>query len=112
MARTALTVQQIGVQGLNGVTVASADAANGMQWSFGGGRRKLYVNNTDAASKTVTVRTAMTVDGLVVPDRAFTVAASAVLGIRESVEMLQADNNCYVDFSAATGVKVWVDELA
>jgi hypothetical protein len=112
MARTALTVQSIGPQGTNPVATATADAANGMSWSYGGGRRKLYVQNGDASSKTITIRTPMTVDGLQVPDRVFTLVAGNFLAVRESIEMLQSDNSCYVDFSAATNVKVWVDELA
>jgi hypothetical protein len=110
VARTAITVQQVGASGLNPVTQTNADAANGMSWVYAGGRRKLWVNNTDAASKTVTVRTNATIDGLVVPDRVFTLAAGGILPVRESAEHLQADGSCYVDFSAATGVKVWVVE--
>lgn len=114
MPRTTIVTQVVGAAGINGVTRPTADAVNGMQWPYNGGKRKLYVDNQDAASKTVTIKTptSFTVDGLVVPDRVYTVAAGALLSVRESSEHLQADGFCYVDFSASTSVKVWVDENA
>jgi hypothetical protein len=104
-SRTTLTAQKVTQSApLAPLTFGAVDAVNGNQWTYSG-RRRLIVNNASASPVTVTVRTTVTVAGLVVPNRTVTVAAGTFAFITESPEARQsADGMVYVDFSAATSV--------
>lgn len=77
MPRTALSVQTCDrLTGLD-PTYTSFDATNGMEVSNASGDVTILIKNDDASSKTLTVVSNLTVDGLAVSDPTFTVPASS-----------------------------------
>lgn len=70
----------------------------------------LLIKNDDASSKTVTLVTTQTVDGLAVTDTAITVAAGAIHAAKLGPRKLYANTSGRVDlsYSAATNLKVAV----
>jgi hypothetical protein len=86
------------------LTLTAVDAANGNQWTYKGDQL-LVVRNGGGAGITATVKSATTVDGLAVPDRAVTIAAGATAVIQEAAVARQASNGkVYVDWSSGTSV--------
>ncbi|MFE6500769.1 hypothetical protein [Kitasatospora sp. NPDC057738] len=86
------------------LNLAAVDGTNGNQWTYKGDQL-LVVRNGGASSITATIKSATTVDGLVVPDRTVTIAASATAVILEAQVARQlANGKIYIDWSAAASV--------
>ncbi|MFF3353379.1 hypothetical protein ACFYWN_12140 [Streptomyces sp. NPDC002917] len=102
--RTEIAAQSVSAgTPLAAITMTAADGTNGNQWKFTG-RRKLIVRNAAASPITVTIRSNSRVNGLTVPDRTVSVAASGMAYIPEGPEALQTDGFVYVDWSSAVTV--------
>jgi hypothetical protein len=106
MPRTALTVQDLGLNGQLNATMTAVDAANGMSF-LNDGQTVLAVKNADASSKTVTVRSVADEWGRT-GDVACIVSAGGVgiLGPFTPAIFNQGDGTCNVDFSAATSTTI------
>ncbi len=74
MARTALTVQTL-AQASIAPSYAAVDQPNGNYFA-NDGRTFLHIKNTNAAQRTVTVKTNRTLAGLTLPDQTFVVPAT------------------------------------
>ncbi|WP_224274080.1 hypothetical protein [Streptomyces sp. LS1784] len=86
------------------LNLTAVDGTNGNQWTYRG-RQLLVVRNGGGASITATIKSATTVDGLAIPDRTVTVAASATAVILEAQVARQPVNGkVYIDWSAAASV--------
>jgi hypothetical protein len=106
MARTTIAVQQILRSGLEAVyTAANAD---GHALLNDGKRTFLHVVNGDAADKTLTFATPLTVDGLAVADRTVVVTAAEerLIGPFPTEIYGQSDGTIHVDYSDVTSVTV------
>lgn len=75
MAATALTVTAVG-RGGAAISTSNADTSNGNSFK-NTGREYLYLSNPGASEATVTIATAITVDGQAVGDRAVVLPAGA-----------------------------------
>jgi|GEM_PF-661066 len=86
------------------------------------GRMILYVKNDDASSKTITVQTPGSVDGLAIPDRTVAVPAGEerVIGpldtgtynMRDGAAAATEREMVYVDYSAVTSVTIAALKIA
>lgn len=105
MAATALTVQQIVRSGLKpSLAAANADG----NYFDNNGRVYLEVKNDDTASKTVTIQTPGTVDGLAIADLEVTVTAgeSRKIGPFPTNIYNDANGRVNVSYSDVTSVTV------
>jgi hypothetical protein len=99
----------------DGVTVAdaamTAAVAGGHQF-VNDGHTLVYLLNTNAASRTITIATATTVDGLAVADVSIVLGAGNVTPVRVLTARFprsvynQADGKVLIDYSATAGVSV------
>ena len=128
-ARTAIVpIAVVNNGGISGGVGTAVDAANGMTIPAPGPFKVLLrVDNTDGSSHTFTVRaggngvTASGTAAVAVPytqatvgDAVVTVAAttgSQVFWVLDSDRFTQADGSLSVDFSSATGMKIWAYQL-
>ena len=113
MARTALTVNRVDLDGVTKTLAAANADGHSIPWNRNF-RQWLTVKNGGGSSITVTVQTPRTVGGLAVADRTVSVAAGAEVDIAltDTQNYLQADDSTYVDFSAVTSVTVLASEIA
>jgi hypothetical protein len=104
MARTTRNPNVIVPAGLT-VALTAVDAANGEQFGWTA-KRALHVKNASGGSINVTVKSNLTVAGLVLPDRVVAVAAGAEkkIGPFDAAAHKQADGNVWVDYSSGTSV--------
>jgi len=112
MARTALTPITVSLS--NAVDLASeSEAANADGEKFyNSGKTLLYVANANAVTRTVTVQTPRTVDGLAVAEHTQEVAQDETMVIgpfpRDTFNQTSGDDAgmVYVDFDAVTDLTV------
>ena len=114
MPRTTIT-PQVSLRTSNGLTptYSAADQANGQQFQ-NTGRELIHVKNTNGATRTLTVPTPGSVDGLAVADAAFIIPATTgdkFIGPFPPAVYNQADGYLYMDWSADTNVTVAVIRL-
>ncbi len=105
MARQSLSVQDIERSGLE----PSYSSAAGDGHSFqNNGRVFVHVKNDDGSSKTITIQTPGTVDGLAVADRTVDIPAGEerMIGPFSPGQYNQSDDTVYVDYSATTSVTI------
>lgn len=93
-----------------GLSPAYASAAGGGDSFANTGKEFLHVKNDDASSKTVTIVTQSTVDGLSVSDRTVTVPAgeSRMIGPFQTAIYNDDNSRVNVTYSAVTSVTVAV----
>lgn len=109
MAYTDLTVL---VADRDGVSVADAvmtDAVAGGHQFINDGATQLLIQNTNAATRTITISTPNTVDGNAIADLAFTIAATTGRLLTATFPRTiynQSDGKVRVDYSATAGVKI------
>lgn len=106
MARTAFTVHKSDRDGET-VVADNADSVNGNSFPFTG-RDYLLIENTDVAARTASVLIARTVDGQTVPAKTIPIPASGkkLAGPFPDIYQQDADGLVYVDWDAATGLKI------
>lgn len=114
MARTAITPQVI-LRTSNGLTPSygAVDQANGNQFQ-NTGREILHVKNTNGATRTLTVATPGSVDGLAVADPTFVIPATTgdkFIGPFPPGVYNQNDGNVWLDWDASSGVTIAVLRL-
>lgn len=94
-------------------TFVTPDGTNGNKF-FANANTLLHVKNTNAATRTVTVNTNRSVEGLAVADATFTVAANTGdvtwSGFSSIFHQNQA-GEVHIEFSAVTNVTVQVIQL-
>ncbi len=114
MARTDLPVVQMTRAGFN-LAAVSGTAVNAVDGNafINNGRRMVRLQNTDSSARTVTVQIPGTVEGQAIPDRTYNVPATTGDVLIPPLPGIynQADGKVYLDFDAATGLKVTVLEL-
>lgn len=109
MAYTALTLLTADRDGVSIADAALTAAVAGGHKFVNDGRTALLLQNTNASSRTVTVQTAQTVDGLAVADLTITLAATTgrLLTAYFPTQVYNAsDGYVYIDYSATAGVLV------
>lgn len=106
-----LTVQEVDRDGLN---PTYASAAGGGDAFVNDGKTWLHIKNGDVSSKTVTIATAKTVDGLAVADRDVTIPASEerLIGPFPPTTYNDGDGKVQLTYDAVTSVTVAVKKLA
>ncbi len=108
--RTSIAVQDVPFQSnLAGITLGAVDAVNGMMFP-NDGATILIIRNSDAAAKTVTIKSVPDEAGRSV-DQVITVAAGAIaiVGLLRPAWWNQRSTDAgsvYIDFSAATSTTV------
>jgi len=108
MARTAITVQTLGIAMVT-PTYAAADQANGNYFVHPGGTILLHVKNTNAATRTLTITTTQTVDGLAITNPTYIIPATTGDKMICSLPAkLQTAGQVYLDWSADTNVTIGV----
>lgn len=109
MPRTTLTVQEPGIAGAT-ATRNAVDASNGNQFVWPNGPVMLNVRNTNAATRTLTLKAnGNLAGGLSVSDKTYAIAASTadvLILISNPLNILQSDGFIYLDWSAATNVDI------
>lgn len=109
MARVALTLLTADRDGIS-VADAALTAAIADGHSFvNDGRTVLLLQNTNAATRTITVQTPVTVDGLAVAELTITLPATTGRIITATFPRTvynQSDGSVYIDYSATAGVLV------
>lgn len=109
MAYTDLTVLTADRDGVSVADAAMTAAVAGGHQFANDGRTSLLLQNTDAASKTVTISVGQTVDGLAVASLTITLPATTgrvlTAPFPRSVYN-QTDGKVRVDYSAVTNVKI------
>lgn len=111
MARTALTPQNVTSSGLNPTMTAANVDGHSIPLRSG---LALVVSNGAASPITITIPTAVTVDGLAVADRAITVANGNVrhmIAIGTEPAYRQSTGVAHIDFSDVTTVTVALVEV-
>ena len=107
MARQSLTVQKPTRAGLNATytTSMTAGAGNGVKFPYTG-KESLHVKNASGSTLTLTIKSALLVDGLAVADRTVTIpAAGERFVLPGAVDVCkQADGNVYIEFDAVTSI--------
>lgn len=109
MARTALTLLTADRDGVSIADAALTAAATDGHSFANDGRTALILQNTNVASRTVTIQTSATVDGLAVADLTITVPATTgrlVTAYFPKQVYDQSDGTVYVDYSATAGLLV------
>jgi len=93
----------------DGLSIIFSNAAAGGDTVTTGRQSTLLIKNDDASSKTVTLITPGTVDGLAVADRAVVVAAGEIQGISLDRDLYgDTDGIASMTYSAVTNLKVAV----
>lgn len=113
MARVAAARTALPVGGLNisdaALTVMATGANNGVEIPYRAGD-VLVLNNVTAGAAVYTIKTAQpaiySVQGLTVPDKAVTVAASKIWLVPLDVIWRQVDSDVYVDCDVAAKIGV------
>jgi hypothetical protein len=94
-------------------TLVTPDATNGNKF-FANANTLMRVKNTNASTRVVTINTNRTVEGLVVPDDTFTIAALTGDVIYSGFSNIFHQNEAgevHIEFSAVTDVTVQVIQL-
>jgi len=111
MARTAITVQTPGFAGAT-PTYGSVDNSNGNSVAITGGNLLLHIKNTNVSTRTLTLTTTNTVDGVTLTSPTYTIAAntgdSMILLTSDRIARLATSGYLYLDWSAATNVSIAV----
>lgn len=98
-----------------GVASYTPAAANTDGYAFvNNGKRFMLAENSNAATRDITVQTPVTVDGLAVSERVITIPVTtgrAQIG-PFGPEYTQVDGKVYIDFSAVAGLTVSFWELS
>ena len=105
MARTAITVQDVAVAGLN----PSYDTAIADGHMFANdGNTIIHVKNDNASSLTLTIQTNTIVGGVSLQDHTVTIPASTerFIGLFKTGTFNQSDGTVYLDYSVQTSVTV------
>ncbi len=110
MAREELTAQRIQRTGLS--TAYTAAIADGHKFLFDK-QVFVHIKNTNGSSRTLTIQTPGTVDGLAVADRTVTIPATTgdVMVGPFSDKYLQSDDMVYIDYSDTAGVTAGIFRL-
>ena len=105
MARQSLSVQDIARSGLSPSYSSAVGDGHSVQ---NNGRVFIHVKNGDSSSKTITIQTPGTVDGLAVADRDVSIPAGEerMIGPFPPGQYNQSDGDIYVDYSATTSVTI------
>lgn len=109
MAYTALTLLTADRDGISVADAALTAAVAGGHKFLNDGRTVLLAQNTNGSSRTLTVQTAQTVDGLTVADLSIVLAATTgriITAYFPPTVYNAADGYVYVDYSATSGVLV------
>lgn len=110
MARTELTAQRIQRTGVSAAYTAAI--GDGHKFLFDK-QAFVHIKNTNGSSRTLTIQTPGTVDGLAIADRTVTVAATTgdeMVG-PFSTKYLQSDDMVYIDYSETADVTVGIFRL-
>lgn len=108
MARTALTVQPLGLA-MATPTYATPDNTNGNYFVHPGGTILIHVKNTNGSTRTMTITTSAVVNGLVVTSPAYVIpATTGDKMICNLPAQLQTAGQVYLDWDASAGVSVGV----
>lgn len=111
MARTALTVQQLGLAATT-PTYTTPDNTNGNYFNHPGGTILIHVKNTNAATRTLTLTTTAVKDGVAFTSPVYTIAATTGDSmICNLPPQLQTAGQIYLDWSASTNVTVGIFAL-
>jgi hypothetical protein len=109
VARVALTVQAPTRAGLNATytTSMTAGAGNGVRYAYTG-REALHVKNDSGGALTLTIKSALTVDGLAVADRTVTVPAGGARFVLPGTADVckQTSGEVYIEFDVVTSISV------
>ena len=111
MARTAISVQTPGFAGAT-PTYGSVDNSNGNYVVLTGGNLLLHVKNSNASTRTLTLTTTNTIDGVVLTSPPYTIAAltgdTMIVLTSDKLSRLATSGQLYLDWSAATNVSIAV----
>jgi hypothetical protein len=111
MPRTSLTVQTVSrTTPITDPTQNIPDAVNGNSFDNSSGRVMLYVTNSNASSRTLTVTAVGTFDGVANPNKTYTLATNTrtAIGFFKKSYYNQDDDLVYLDWSASADVTVEV----
>ncbi len=108
MPRTAITVQTLGLA-MTTPTYGAADQANGNYFVHPGGTVLIQVKNTNAATRTMTLATTQTADGLTITNPAYIIpATTGDKMICNLPARLQTSGQVNIDWTADTGVTIGI----
>ena len=108
MARTALTVQTLGLA-MATPTYATPDNSNGNYFVHPGGTVLIHVKNTNGSTRTLTLTTTQTANGLAITSPAYVIpATTGDKMICNLPAQLQTAGQVYLDWDASAGVSVGV----
>jgi hypothetical protein len=113
MPRTSLTVQNCGrLTALTNPTANTPDAVNGNRFTNTDSNVILYVRNTNASSRTLTIQTVGTVEGEAVPDKTYVLATNTrtVIGpfprTKYNQTLDSVENQVALNWDAVTDVTI------
>ena len=108
MARTAISVQTPGFAGAT-PTYGSVDNSNGNYVVLTGGNLLLHVKNSNASTRTLTLTTTQTANGLAITSPTYVIpATTGDKMICNLPAQLQTAGQVYMDWDASAGVSVGV----
>ena len=111
MARTPLTVQTLGLA-MATPTYATPDNTNGNYFVHPGGTVLIHVKNTNGSTRTLTLTTTNTIDGVALTSPPYTIAAltgdTMIVLTSDKLSRLATSGQLYLDWSAATNVSIAV----